>query len=736
MDDKDISRKRTVLAAVAAGVTLLTVAVFLLTLRNGLLIWDDEYYVVNNLHIRSFNRDFLSWAFSNIDMSLWYPLTWISYAVDYALWGLNPAGYHLTSVLFHGANTALVVYMAVGLIEVANRSRREARRPGLLDDRGILIAGGATGLLFGLHPLHVESVAWASGRVDLICTLFLLVSVVSYSRYAAKRGSGAARWAPFAFVVNKWYLLSLAGFVLALFSKPAAVVFPAVLLLLDWFPYERFRSRKDLVAAVVDKLPFAIGSAIIAAVTLWAQRTIGTMASLDSAPLAERFLVAAEALVAYLGKMVLPLHLMPYYPYPHDVSVTSASYLGAALLVIGITAACVATSRMQRGLSAAWIYYLVVLFPVLGFIKVRGVSMADRYTYLSSLGPFLLMGVGAALIWMWASGRKERRALVRRVAAAGGLVVVLALSVLTIRQIAVWKDSITFWTYIIEEGPYRIPLAFNNRGIAFTARGQYDEAIGDLSAAISLDPNYDLAYYNRGKAYAAKGLNAEALADYQRATELRPEYADPYVARGRLYTVLGQYGPAIDDFNKAIALDPQLADAYAGRGAVFKELGRPGMALTDYNAAIELSPADPVAYIYRGILFKDLRKFDKAIADYTKAISLRPSSAEAYNNLGVAYKHLGEVDSAIANFTRAIDINPSFALAYCNRGIAFGMMGEKREAIADYSRALSLQPDMIKALVERGKLYRERGEKDQAKADFQKACSLGDPEACAAARLK
>ncbi|MGD0885158.1 MAG: hypothetical protein ABSA46_09855, partial [Thermodesulfovibrionales bacterium] len=385
--------RRCVLYYLAAFVSLITFAIYLSSLRNDFVIWDDGLYVINNLHIRSLNWAFFQWAFSGFYAGNWHPLTWVSHAFDYAVWGLNPMGHHLTNNILHAMNTFLVVLLCIKLLEMwKERSMPEAASP-FLDERRIMIAAGVTGLLFGLHPLHVESVAWVAERKDLLCGLFFLLSISAYVKHIrALVSEPLEKKKAASLFFNRSYLVSLVFFVLALLSKPMAVSLPVVLLLLDWYPFQRICSWKSFRDSGLEKLPFIACSLISSILTIMAQRTGGATGMMGFVPLRARMLVAAKAFVDYLGKIAVPVDLSPYYPYPklQEVTLVSPQYLFAVIFVVGLTAILLVAAKKQRVWLSAWGYYVVTLIPVIGIVQVGSQAMADRYMYLPSLGPFLL----------------------------------------------------------------------------------------------------------------------------------------------------------------------------------------------------------------------------------------------------------------------------------------------------------------------------------------------------------
>ncbi len=716
--------------ALATAAALEAIALYLPALGNG-FVWDDHQYIVDNQHIRSLNGAFFSWAMGGgNEAGVWQPLTWLSHALDYAFWGLNAAGHHLTSILLHGLNTFLVFFLAAALLEASAGNGRQE------DHRGVLIASGVTAALFGLHPLGVESVAWIAERKDLLFCLFYLTAVLVYVKAAAlpsvRQASGPAAW-----FRNRRLLLVVALSGLSLMSKPMAVTLPAVLLLLDWHPLGRIGSRGDLLRKTWEKAPLFLMSALVSLVTIIMQKDAGAVMPLDALPVADRILVAFRSLGRYVGHLLLPVGLEPLYLHSRVVSILQPAYFVPLILVAALTVVVLYRARRHPAGAAVWIFFLVTLLPVLGLVQAGSQETADRFTYLPALGPFLVAGAASASAWRRASSLAHRRSAARFLLGTVALLLFAALAAGTIRQIGVWKNGIELWNHIIENEPSRFPLAYINRGNALLAAGLADQAERDYATAIEQDPSGPvayLAYMNRGILYRQEDQLDRALADLERAVILRPGHALSLLNRGIVFLDGGAYDRAVADFSEAIRLDPSLAPAFLNRGMAERMQGRLDDAVRDLQQVLRLDPSSVGAHVELGITFKMAGQFETAIEQYSAALAIDPGSVEALNNRGVVYKYLGQLDQAIADFSYALSLQPSYALAYCNRGIVFGMMGKDSQAIEDYSAAIRVDPDLVKAYLDRAELYRKRGDPDLALIDFREACSRGSREGCAAAR--
>jgi len=594
--------KSIIVIGVAAAVALATFLLYLPALQNQFVEWDDNEYVFENTHIRFMDAVLLKWAFSSFHAGNWHPLTWISHSLDYAFWGLNPLGHHLTNNILHAFNSFLVVLVVLRLLEVVDDSRLKS-----YTSRFKMIAAGTTGLLFGIHPIHVESVAWVAERKDLLCALFYLLSVMAYIHHRSHKS-------------HKTYFLCLILFALALLSKPMAVSLPVVLIILDWYPFQSITSIRTFLKCAIEKAPFFAFAIVSSVLTILAQKAGGAMGFMDVVSLSTRSIVAVHSLIAYLGHMIMPVGLVFFYPYPKSVSLFSLEYFLPLALVIVITALSLRVFR-RRIWFAVWTYYIITLVPVIGLVQVGSQSLADRYTYLPSIGPFLLAGLAATKVVEYAG----RRGIVFiRIAAVTGVAIAAVLSVMTVKQIGIWRDSITLWTSVIERIPSEAFFAYHNRGLAYSRLGEYDKAIEDYRRAIELKPAYADTYSNLGIALLNKGLREDAIRNYR----------------------------------IAISLNPELANAHHNLAVVLYMSGDVSEALEHYRIVAVLRPDDAGAHADLGSAFGAMGEYDKAIEQFQLALRLRPNFADAHYNLATAYRMMGRIDDANKHYEAARRLSP------------------------------------------------------------------------------
>lgn len=600
-------------------IACITFVTYLPALQNG-FVWDDDLYVLENQNIQTIDLRFLKWSFTSTVASLWHPLTIISFALDYNVWRLNPWGYHLTNIVVHTLNTILVFILTVQLIKIAilwNYNLNKSWQTNKNSEK-VLTGGAVTALLFGLHPLHVESVAWIAERKDVLSAFFFLSSLLAYLKYASYTGSRRYRF----------YWACLGSFIMALMSKPIAVSVPVVLLILDLYPLKRLTLQgglEGMKVVLTEKIPFIILSFLAALATIWAHYIGGGFSSFNVIPFWARIFVATQSLIFYLYKMFLPFNLAPYYPHPGIINPFTIEYVKAFVLFSVIIFFSIRSLKWNRLFFSVCLYYLFTLIPVLGFVQVGSQAAADRYTYLPSLGPFLLAGVGIGTVVDRCSKLQCRLVVI------GALILILGIMVnKTYRQISIWRDSITLWTHDIKMFPNTASVAYNNRGAAQSRIGNYRQAITDFEAAIKINPSYSEASYNIGTLYRESGYNRKAIDFLNMAINYNPRYAKAYNNRGNAYRSMGNYQAAILDYDRAIEINSKDAIAYNNRGASHQAIGNYQQSVKNYFMATELNPDYAEAYYNLGSVYIQLKKVEQARISYQKAADLGLKQAQEF----------------------------------------------------------------------------------------------------------
>ena len=577
------SKKTATILISALFLAFIIVLIYFPVLNNGFVAWDDDLYVYENNNIRTIDINFIKSLFTD-EFNLWHPLTIISHAIDYAIWGLNPWGHHLTSLILHALNTALFFIAIIKLIEYGTSASAVKH---LKVFPNVLLPSITASLLFGIHPIHVESVAWISDRKDLLCTFFFLLSILSFLKYALSVNSKR----------STFYTLSLFFFLLALISKPMAVSLPFVLLILDFYPLKRFSTetgRKNIRLVIVEKVPFLFLSISSSFITLYAYYSTRGAQTIETFPLIARALLVVKAYIFYLMKMILPFNMVPLYP-KHLIFESSNLADPVSLVIFTIiTFICIVYFKKTKLLMSVWLFYIITLLPVIGIVQSGIPALADRYIYLPSLGPFLLAGAGLAFIFERYQGKSYSFVIFGIILLLSGLLVKTATN-----QIAIWHDSLTLWSHQIKTYPDSGYKAYDNRGIAYGSLGHYHQAKKDFDRSIELSPNNAVAYSNRGNAHNSLGKYQQALVDLNKAIKLDPQYFKAYNNRGNTYFDLEDYSMAIEDYKQTIKLNSQFAPAYYNIGRVYLRLRENKESRINFNKAALLGSKEAQSYLGR-----------------------------------------------------------------------------------------------------------------------------------------
>src|SRR3989475_2871472 len=483
-------------------VALFTLTAFLPTLQNQFVAWDDDKNFLDNPRYRGLGWAHLRWMFTAFHLGHYIPLTWVTFGMDHLLWGMKPVGYHLTSLLLHAANAVLFFSLVRRILTLALPSAAER-------DHALAVSAGFAALVFAIHPLRVESVAWVTERRDVLSGLFYLLTILEYLRACELEKHG--RW---------WYWLSVVTFVCALLSKSMAVSLPVVVLILDVYRLRRLGGARGWWGeparwVYLEKIPFVLLALAASAIAFMPHIQGHNMPPLDELRVAGRLAISAYGLSFYLWKMIAPLNLSPLYEYElRAVNPWAPPFLLSYAVVLAVTALALVLRHRFRGLSAAGLAYVIILLPVLGIFQNGPQIAADRYTYLAGLGWALLASAGLLASWR------------RRPFLVSGLAVflLLGLGTLTWNQVRIWHDSERLWRHAVAIDPMS-PTSQFSLGLALVRQGKLVEAVEHYQMALRIEPDYADAHIHVGVALADQGRLAEAIEHYQTALRLKPDYA-------------------------------------------------------------------------------------------------------------------------------------------------------------------------------------------------------------------
>ncbi len=632
-------RRGLLAAAALAGITF---AAFAPSLRCDFINFDDPFYVRNNPQVQGgLSREDIGWAFTTYHMGNWHPLTWLSLQLDAALWGTGPFGFHLTNVLLHAANAALLF---LALRSLTGASWRSA----------------AVALLFAVHPLRVESVTWVAERKDVLSVFFGFLALCAYSGYA--RAPAAGR-----------YLAVGVALALSLMAKPTFVTLPCLLLVLDGWPLARARALRDWGRLAAEKLPLFALVAAASAVSVEAQAGQGAVMGLETYPPRARAGNAAVSYVTYLTKTVWPTDLAPFYPHP-GASLPHLKVTGAALLLAALTVAAVTLRSRAPYLLTGWLWYLGTLVPVIGLVQVGDQAYADRYTYFPQVGIVLAAVWGAADL----AGARPRLAL----AAAGAVAVVLA--ALTWDQEQFWRDSASLWEHSLRAAD-RNSLALMNLGVAREEQGRGEEAAECLRDALKLNPGAVLARTNLGRLLCTQGKLSEAEKELRKACDLAPEFAAAHSHLGEVFLRQGKFDEAAREQLRALELEPGLGLAHCNLGLV--EVARRNAASAEacFREALRLQPDLGEAHTgLGGLLLGQPGRKAEAVAELREGVRCKPRSAEAHLYLGAALKDQSDPEEAAEHYWQATRLDPGLRDAWYGLGLMRlwqSRFGEAAEAL-------------------------------------------------------
>jgi protein O-mannosyl-transferase len=627
--------------ALPVSVIVITALVFAPLLQNEFVNWDDRVNLLENRYYRGLSWTHLQWMFTTFHNSLYRPLTWITLGADYLLWGMNASGYHLTSVLLHCAAALLFYFLSVRLL---------ARAAPASDVWAVRFAAVFAALIFAIHPLRVEPVAWVSGRENVVAGPFFIATFICYLRAVdAVHAPSYRRW-----MVGAWVSYSL-----SLLGKGAGVTLPFALLILDVYPLRRLSTHPSnwfgsgLGRVWWEKVPFFFLALIAGLLAIFGKQQSRLMYGLDEYGLVERGVQTVYGLAFYLWKTVLPFELSPLYEIATLSPFEWPFILSTVILATLTGAVWILRRRWECGL-ASWIYYVVILLPYIGVAQNGPQVAADRYSYLACLTWAVL--AGAALLYCRRARESGKiRQPIFALIPASAVLLVVALGFLTWQQTHIWRDSETLW---------RHALAINN--------------------------NSFFAHHFLGTVLLVKGKSAEAIAQFRKSLAINPTYASAHAGLANALAEVGDLESAVAEYRKALELDGDSLEAHYSLARVLAKRGEADLAITHYRRALALNPLDADTHNNLGLLFAARADLEKAVEHFEAALRADPTYARAHFNLGRVYVRQGRLDAAVESFERALQLQPRIAEIHENLGRVLSMQGRKDQAAKHFEAALRI----------------------------------------------
>jgi protein O-mannosyl-transferase len=628
-------------------VMLVTALAFLPVLSNNFVNWDDDKILTENPDYRGLGWQQIGWMFSTLLMGHYHPLTWISFALDYSIWGMNPFGYHLTNLLLHVGNAVMFYFVSRKLL-------RAALSPSMkMDVWQLDISAALAAVLFAIHPLRVESVAWATERRDVLSGFFYLASVQCYlGSVSGEQGSKSSL-----------FVVALVSYFLSLLSKAIGITLPMVLLLIDVYPLRRLPGgpigwlKPEYRKVLLEKIPFGLFAGAFAIVALLAQHTTGALKPLEQFDIISRLIQACFGYFFYFWKTVLPIRLSPIYELPIDVGDWFWLFVLGAVVTIAITAALILQRRRWPAALACWTYYLIVLGPVTGAAQSGPQLVADRYSYLACMSWPLLISGALLSFWQRRNTNYPHRARGQNFAATGIAwgVAMAFLGILTWQQSAVWRDGKSLWQHAVAVGPVS-SIAHYNLGRSLERENDPSAAIEHYRKAIQINQSHSKAHYNLARLLALNGLEAEAMTHYRRVLEIRPDHADAHNDLGLLLELSGDVPAAFAEFRKAIEIDAMHQKALFNLAELLAKQGDLASAAANYERAAHVNPNEAVIQIRWAITLARQGHLEAAESHFRRAVELKPDDTHARVLLARALAGQGKTEEAERIYQEALQV--------------------------------------------------------------------------------
>ncbi|OGX14564.1 MAG: hypothetical protein A2351_01365 [Omnitrophica bacterium RIFOXYB12_FULL_50_7] len=654
IEDRILQYRREILVCVILAI--MAILVFGQMSHHKFINFDDETYVTDNGRVRQgLTPKNIAWAFTTHHANFWHPLTWLSHMTDCQFFGMKAGTHHMTALVFHIASTFLLFLLF-----------RWAT--------GTLWQAAAIAALFAIHPLHVESVAWVAERKDILSTFFWMLTMLAYVGYVKRR------------TVQR-YLLVLVFFVLGLMAKPMLVTLPFVLLLFDYWPLKRLQLEPTR-RLILEKIPFFLIAIAAGVVAYIAQKSGGALGSLEKYPFDVRIANAIVSYADYIGKTLWPAGLA--IPYPHPGKIPFLHVAAALAVLTGISVFVFRRVSKYPYLAVGWLWFVGTLLPVIGLVQVGYHAMADRYTYISIIGLFIIIVWGVAdLSEKWNVKNKKTVLAV----AAGSLFIIL-LAVAWV-QTGYWKNSETLFTHSLSLNPKNL-AAHNNLGTALLERKDIKGGKAHFLAALKLDPKNPITHHNLALSLSRQGKEKEAMALYLKALKFNPRQIQTHQKLADALLAQGDLAGAVKHYQEVLKVQPYDTEVRNNIGNALMRQGKVAEAIRHYSEALRLKPDYSVQYNLGSALLES-GKVDDAITHLAESLMLKPDNALAHNNLANALARKGERDEALIHYQEALRIKPDLVDAHCNMGIVLKQQGKNKEAIEQFSEALRLDPKSEKS---------------------------------------
>lgn len=604
------------IVGIVAGISILTFIAYSPALDNGFTNWDDPTYIIENPIIKDLSAANIKRIFSEVYFANYQPLQIFSYAIEYHFFGLDATGYHAVSIVMHIITTLLIgifIYLLIGDVWLS----------------------AAASLIFGVHSIHVESVAWAAERKDLLYAMFLFASLIFYTTYIKSNFK------------LKWIVLAFLLFVLSVFSKTMAVSLVPMLILIDVLYKRKFDTK-----VIAEKIPFVILAIIMGLISVNVTKDTSDPYAQEAAPypLMSRIYFASHNLLNYLAKSIIPFNQKTYYQYPvvGDMPVP-VEYMVSLAVVVILAGLIIYSLKNTRWIFFGASFFTVAVALVLMLYTIGPTIFSERYTYVASAGLYALMAYGLLqLATTGIAGFKLHKNISLSIIAVCAILLIVKTRV----QCEVWKDSLTFWTDVIKQDP-KVPIAYNNRGNEYKSKNDFEKAIPDLKEAIRLKKDYLEPYIILGDIYRTQGKSQEAMENLNYALKLKPNSPQALVNRGIVHCVLGNIEEGKKDFDKAIEYKKEMYEAYSNRGNYYAIKRDYATAIQNYEQAIRINPDFQDAYLNLGKTYFELKQPDKSLNYLTQYVEHNGPNPEVYWMMALVYASQNDYGNAIAKAAEA-----------------------------------------------------------------------------------